>query len=120
MRDIGMRIQRYRLSRYAAPLDRAQRRLRWAWVVGGLWLLYVGLLSEHSFYRLWQLRQENVRSRAALQQVQAEVGRLRRDANNPRTRRLEAERQLRERMQMTKKGEIIYRYDGDRPPDPER
>jgi cell division protein FtsB len=120
VRDIGTRIQRYRLSRYAAPPDRARRRLRWAWVVGGLWLLYVGFLSEHSFYRLWQLRRESVRTRAQLQQARAEVARLRRDADDPARRKYEAERQLRERMQMTRKGEIIYRYEGARPPDRDR
>jgi cell division protein FtsB len=117
MRDIGTRIQRYRLSRYAQPLDRVQRRLRWAWVAGGLWLLYVGVLSEHSFYRLLKLRQENARGHVELQRTRAEIERLAREAGDPAAVRLNAERQLREKVQMAKKNEIIYRYEGE-PPEP--
>ncbi len=113
MRDIGTRIQRYRLSRYAAPRDRTRRRLRWAWVAAALWLVYVGFLSEHSFWRLWQLRQEAARERADLQRTREQVERLTRDADDPAIRRLTVERQLRERVQMARKGEIVYRYDGD-------
>ncbi len=115
MRDIGTRIQRYRLSRFARPSDRTRRRLRWVWVVGALWLVYVSVLSEHSFLRLWRFRQEDARNRAELQRTRAEIQRLSREADDPVLRRLNAERQLREKVQMAKPGEIIYRFDSGPP-----
>lgn len=111
MRDIETRIQRYRLSRYAAPNDRVRRRLRWAWVVGGLWLVYVGVLSEHSFLRLWRFRQENARDRTELQRTKDEIDRLSREVDDPAVRRIKAEHQLREKVNMAQPGEIIYRFD---------
>lgn len=116
MRDIGTRIQRYRLQRFAPPVDRTRRRLRWVWVVGGLWLVYVSVLSEHSFLRLWRFRQQNDRNRAELQRTRAEIERLGHEADDPTQRRFNAERQLREKVQMAKPGEIIYRFDsGEKP-----
>lgn len=117
MRDIGTRIQRYRLSRYATPMDLLRRRLRWAWVVGGLWLVYVAFLSEHSFLRLWRFREENARNRAELQHTRAEIERLSHEADDPAIRRTRAEHQLREKVQMAKPGEIIYRYESTQPPE---
>ena len=111
MRDIETRIQRYRLSRFAPPVDRTRRRLRWVWVVGGLWLVYVSVLSEHSFLRLWRFRQQNEHDRVELQRTRAEIARLSHEADDPAQRRLNAERQLREKVQMARPGEIIYRFD---------
>ena len=106
MRDIGARINRYRLSRYAPPEDRLRRRLRWAWVVFALWAVWVGLLSEHSFLRLWSLGREDTKNRT-------EVGAQRR-------RRLAAEDYLRRNAQMARKNEIVYQYSSPHagPPDP--
>ena len=108
MRDIGDRIQRYRLSRYAPQIDRVRRRLRWAWIVGVLWLVWVGFVSEHSFYRIWQLDREKQLDRRELARLAAESEQLEREASDPRRRRVAAEAYLREKAGMARPGEIIY------------
>ncbi len=108
MRDISTRIQRYRLSRYAPPVDRVRRRLRWAWMVGGLWLVWVGFLSEHNFYRLWQLSREDAVSRQEIQSLSLEADQLERESRDPKVRRRAAEAYLREQAGMARKGEIVY------------
>jgi cell division protein FtsB len=108
MRDIGARIQRYRLSRYAAPEDRVRRGLRWAWLVGALWLAWVGFASEHNFVRLWQLSHERQHSETELRRLDAEVARLDAQQRDPAAQRILAEHALREKSGMARPGEIIY------------
>ena len=108
MRDIGVRIQRYRLSRYAPPIDRIRRRLRWAWVIGALWLVWVGFLSDHNCYRIWQLSREERLNRQEIARLAAESGRLDHEASDPKLRRKAAEAYLRERAGMARRDEIVY------------
>ena len=108
MRDIGTRIQRYRLSRYALPEDRVRRTLRWAWLAGALWLVWIGFVSEHNLMRLRQLSRERQRSEATLQQLNSEVARLDAQQRDPAAQRSLAEHALREKSGMAKPGEIIY------------
>jgi cell division protein FtsB len=117
MRDIATRIQRYRLSRYATPEDRVRRGLRWAWLVGALWLIWVGFVSEHNLMRLQQLSHERQHSEDRLQQLHGEVARLDAQQRDPAAQRLLAEHALREKSGMAKPGEIIYQI---RPGDPEK
>jgi cell division protein FtsB len=115
MRDIGTRIQRYRLSRYAPPEDHVRRGLRWAWLVGALWLVWVGFVSDRNLVRLRQLSHERQRSEDRLQQLNGEVARLDAQQRDPAARRLQAEHALREKSGMARPGEIIYQI---RPRDP--
>ncbi len=115
MRDISIRIQRYRLSRYAAPRDQGHRRLRWIWVIGGLWLVWAGFVSDHSFLRLWQLSGENGRSAAMLRRLEGEIARRNAEVTDPDEQRSLAEHALREKNGMAKPGEIIYRVRRDAP-----
>jgi cell division protein FtsB len=108
MRDIGTRIQRYRLSRYAPPEDRVRRGLRWAWLVGALWLVWVGFVSEHNLLRLRQLSHERQHSETELRRLNGEVARLDAQQHDPAARRLLAEHALRERSGMARPGEIVY------------
>jgi cell division protein FtsB len=117
MRDIGTRIQRYRLSRYAQPEDRVRRGLRWAWLLGALWLVWVGFVSEHNFVRLQQLSHERQRSEEGLKQLNREVARLDAQQRDPAAQRLLAEHALREKSGMARPGEIIYQI---RPGGPEK
>jgi len=111
MRDIGNRIRRYRLSRYAAPSDPIRRRLHWAWLVALAWCAWVGLLSDHSFFRLWRLRQEEHRTQAEVVRTRAEIRAIEQDAHDPRSKLERAERELRS-AGMARPGEIIYRMSG--------
>ena len=99
MRDIGLKISRYRLGRYAPPGSPLKRGLRWVWLIAVVWLAWATLISEHSFYRTW---------RRELERLRAEVQRLDGESRDPAAGRLRAERQLREQQGMAKPGEIIY------------
>jgi cell division protein FtsB len=109
MRDIGRRIQRYRLSRYAAPESPIRRRIRWVWVGLGAWLLWAGVVSDHSFYQLWRVEGEARRARRELLEVQAQTRSLEAQTRDPRAREEQVERILREKSYMARRGEIIYR-----------
>ena len=109
MRDIGVRIRRYRLGRYAPAGEPLGRRLRWLWVIAALWLAWAGLLSDHSLFRIWRLDRENAEARRELERLRTEVARLDAELRDPEAGRLRAERWLRERDGMAKPGEIVYR-----------
>lgn len=109
MRDISGRLKRYRLSRYAPPEDPLRRRLHWAWWGLGLWVIWACFLSDHGFYRLWQLHRENQRTQAELSRAELELGRIDAELRDPRALRGLAERVLREKNGMARPGEIVYR-----------
>ena len=113
MRDIGRRIQRYRLARYAPS-----RRLyvpRWAWIALVVWALWAGFVSDHSFYQLWRLERNSAREHTNLDRTRLELQSLERQTRDPRVRLSEAERHLREEDGWSRPNEIIYRID-DGPP----
>ncbi len=118
MRDIGQRIQRYRLARYAP----ARRRipLTWAGVALGAWALWAGLVSNHSFYHLWRLERAGAIERADLEQVRGQLKQLDRQTRDPRVRLADAERHLREDAGWSRPNEIIYRIDDGGPGDSKR
>ena len=114
MRDIGRRIQRYRLSRYGAPQSPLARPPRWVWLAALLWLAWIGFFSGHSFYRIWRMGAENARAQRELETARQEIARLDKDARDPKTRLRDAERALRHEG-FARPGEIIYRIEGGRP-----
>ena len=109
MRDIESRIRRYRLGRYGAEGHPVLRRLRWIWLAALAWVVWAGLLSEHSFFRLWRMERENARMRAEYVQVRSEMQQLDRERTNTDLKRERTERLLRERAGMARPNEIVYR-----------
>ncbi|MGH7741389.1 MAG: FtsB family cell division protein [Candidatus Eiseniibacteriota bacterium] len=115
MRDIGRRIGRYRLSRYAPPVDRVRRSLRWAWWLGALWLVWIGLISDHSLLRIARLRYAIVSSQRKLERSSRELQAIAATLRDP---DLMVEREARVTYGMAKPGELIYRVSGQRPGSP--
>ncbi len=111
MRDIGQRIQRYRLARYAPPEHRQASKWRWAWLAVALWLAWVGVLSEHNFYRLWRLGDERTQVDTQLAHARAEIADLEQQMKSPDARRFMAEKTAREQHGWARPGEIIYRVE---------
>lgn len=114
MRDISGRLNRHRLSRYAPPDDPLRRRMHWAWWGLVAWLLWVCVISDHGFYRLWQLRHENQRTHSDLVLTQNEMRTLDAELKDPRALKGLAERVLREKNGMARPGEIVYRIQSAR------
>jgi len=112
MRDIGIRIQRYKLSRYRPP-DSVSERARLFLTLGlAGWAIWALFLSDHSAVRLLALgakksgieQQLAVTSKAVSKRAQ-EL----RVADDPQ----EAARILRERHNFALPGERIYRIEAD-------
>ena len=109
MGDIGSRIRRYRLSRYAQPESPFRHRLGWVWLALLAWVLWAGVVSDHSFVQLWRLDRERSRAERELRTARREIERIEADARDPDARRSSVERSLRERNGMARPGEIVYR-----------
>jgi cell division protein FtsB len=108
VRDIGARIQRYRLSRYGNLYGRP-RRMAWIWPLLGLWMIYAGLLGEHSWFHIWRLGRESEQLRRELTTTRAELDQLEHQLHDAGARREIGEKVLRERNGFAGPGEIIYR-----------
>ena len=108
MRDIGTRIQRYRLSRYAASGSGVRRGLAWFWLAGTLWLVWAGFVSEHNFVRLGQMARERERSTAQLRHMREQIRVLDARLRDPAAQRDLTEHALREKAGMARPGEIVY------------
>ena len=106
MRDIGARIQRYRLSRYGRV---GGATFRWAWPLLFLWLIYAAFLGQHSLLRIWLMGNEERRVQEQLAETQAELGRADRVLHDKAMLKDRGEHVLRERNGFARSGEIIYR-----------
>ena len=107
MRDIGIRIQRYRLRRYQAPEtigEKARLGLAIALALWGIWALFV---SDHSAVRLMGLERKQKVTEAKLAAVERAVAISEEElaaAGDPRV----AERVLRKLHNFAREGEILY------------
>jgi len=112
MRDIGIRIQRYKLSRYRPP-DSLSDRARMGLTLGlAAWAIWALFLSDHSAVRLMGLGQKKHTLEQQLAATSKSVDRRARDlrvADDPE----EAARVLRERHNFALPGERIYRIESD-------
>ena len=109
MRDIDARLRRHRLSRYAPDGHPVIRGIRWGWIALGIWLFWIGFVSDHSLWRIWRLGRDNARAERELAQTRAAVSALDAQLSDPASQRELAERVLREKTGMAKPGEIVYR-----------
>jgi cell division protein FtsB len=114
MRDITRRLARHP-SAYGPPKG-PWVRLRRLFAIGiGAWLLWAGLLSEHSALRLWQVGRRDTRVANEARTVQTEAERVGRQLKDPDERHDLAEQVLREEHGLARKGEQVYRVDGSTP-----
>jgi cell division protein FtsB len=111
MRDIMHRLARHP-SAYGPPRGPWARLRRLGALAIGLWLLWAGVLSDHSLVRLWQVERQNARVEREAVEAQAEAERVGRQLRDPDERRDLAEQVLREEHGLARKGEQVYRVDG--------
>ena len=112
MRDIGIRIQRYKLSRYAPPETLSERSRLWLTLGLAGWLIWALFLSDHSAVKLMGLGNREAKTNAQLASTQKAVRRLEQDlksADDPAV----AERILRERHNFARPGELLYVIQAD-------
>ncbi len=109
MSDFVRRLERHRGSRFGPGPDPLRRRLPLLWLLLGVWGVWVGFVSDHSLWRIWRLSRESAQSKRALAEARTQISKLEAERDDPDLRRLRAERVLRERDGMARKGEIVYR-----------
>jgi cell division protein FtsB len=106
MRDIGARIQRYRLSRYGRV---GGATFRWAWPLLFVWLVYAAFLGQHSLLRIWLMGNEERRVQERLADTRAELNREEHMLHDKALLKNRGEHVLRERNGFARTGELIYR-----------
>ncbi|MEP7027489.1 MAG: hypothetical protein ABI960_02730 [Candidatus Eisenbacteria bacterium] len=114
MRDIGIRIQRYKLSRYAPPRTLSERARLWLTLGLAGWMIWALFLSDHSAVRMMGLAHRQSSTVAQLASTEKSVRRLELDlksADDPAV----AERILHDRHNFARPGEMLYviQADGD-------
>ena len=88
---------------------------RWFWLVAGVWLAWVTVLSDHSFWRIAQLKREIASSEAEAVQLKQDTEQLERQVKDPEARKFRAEEIARTQHGWAAPGEIVYRFRGSEP-----
>jgi cell division protein FtsB len=107
MRDIGRELQRRRLERFQPSGPPWGRRGRWIVALAAIWLLYSTILSDHGFYRIWRLQEQNRRADAELVSLDHEIDQLEAMLRSPEQKRRRVEAEIRGR-RMAGANELIY------------
>ena len=106
---------------FARPLEgrgrasRARNIPRWFWVAAGLWLVWVTVLSDHSFWRIAQLKREIASSEREAERLKRDTEQLELQVRDPEARKFRAEEIARTQHGWAAPGEIVYRFRGSEP-----
>lgn len=106
-RDITGRVLGKPLRSPYAP-GGGSPRTKWLWLLPAGWLLWMGMISDHSLWRIARLRQDLAATQADLARLHKQTAELDGRLHDPAVRREHAEMELRARG-MARPGEIIYR-----------
>jgi len=88
---------------------------RWFWLVAGLWLVWVTVLSDHSFWRIAQLKREIASSEHEAVRLKQDTEQLERQVRDPEARKFRAEEIARTQHGWAAPGELVYRFRGSEP-----
>lgn len=107
---------------FARPLEHgskgARRIPRWFWVAAAAWLAWVCVLSDHSFWRIAQLKREIATAEREAQRLRNDTEQLDQQIRDPEARRFRAEEIARTQHGWAAPGELVYRFRGiETPPD---
>lgn len=106
-RDItGRVLARPIHSPYGAAPRRSRMRL-WL-ILGGAWLLWVAVISDHSLWRIVRLKRDLGAANAEIARVHARTQKLDDQLHDPHARAEHGEEVLR-KQGMARPGEIVYR-----------
>jgi len=104
---------------FARPLGtalgwRGRQVPRWLWLALGVWLVWVTVLSDHSLWRIAQLKREIAQAERDTRDLKRTTTELEAQLNDPYTRRLRAEEIARTEHGWAAPGEIVYRFRNER------
>lgn len=97
------------------PGSRARHVPRWFWLLAGLWLAWVSVLSDHSFWRIAQLKREIAAAERDAREIKKQTTGLEAQMSDPDTRKFHAEEIARTQHGWAAPDEIVYRFRGDAP-----
>ena len=104
---------------FARPLEsgkfgsRARHIPRWFWLLAGLWLAWASVLSDHSFWRIAQLKREIAAAERDAREIKKQTSGLEAQMSDPYTRKFHAEEIARTQHGWAAPGEVVYRFRGD-------
>lgn len=108
-KDITARIMRRPLRSPYMPGHSHSNKRRWIWIGVGAWALWVGVISEHSLWRIAQLKHDLANAKSESARIQRETQKLDERVADPRAKREHAEA-VQRRNGWAMPGEIVYRF----------
>ena len=97
------------------PGGRARAIPRWFWLVAGVWLAWVTVLSDHSFWRIARLKREIASSERDAERLKRDTEQLEQQVRDPEARKFRAEEIARTQHGWAAQGELVYRFRGTEP-----
>ena len=88
---------------------------RWLWLLGAAWLAWAAVLSDHSMWRIAQLKREIAGAERDTRELQKATDELQAQLRDPYTRRFRAEEIARTQHGWAAPGELVYRFRGIEP-----
>jgi cell division protein FtsB len=85
---------------------------RWFWLAAGIWLAWVLVISEHSFWRISQLKHEIAQAEIDTRKLKDDTARLQAQVSDPEAKRFRAEEIARTQHGWAAPGEIVYKFRG--------
>lgn len=103
---------------FARPLEGrrggiARHIPRWFWLLVALWLAWVTVLSDHSFWRIAQLKREIAQAEKDTKEIRKSTAALEGQVSDPHARKFHAEEIARTQHGWAAPGEVVYRFRGD-------
>jgi len=100
---------------FSRPLDgvfgaKARKVPRWVWLLAGLWLAWATVLSDHSFWRIAQLKREIAQAERDTRELKKSTETLEAQLQSPYERKFRAEEIARTDHGWAAPGEIVYRF----------
>jgi cell division protein FtsB len=86
---------------------------RWLWLVAALWLAWVTVLSDHSFWRIAELKRQIAQAERDTRDLKQSTDELEAQLRDPYERRFRAEEIARTQHGWAGPDEVVYRFRGD-------
>lgn len=103
---------------FARPLglafgEKARKVPRWIWLLAGVWLAWATVLSDHSFWRIAQLKRQIAQAELDTRELKRATDELEAQLRDPYVRRFRAEEIARTQHGWVAPDEVVYRFRGD-------
>jgi len=110
-KDITRRVLGRPMQSPYLPGGGVPSRRLWWWIAGIVWLAWISVISDHSLWRIFRLKQELRAANREIAQIESETRKLDEKMSDPRARAEHSEEILR-KQGMARPGEIVYRLGG--------